>query len=69
MMPNKKQATIKGLNNTVADNLAKENVVHVEKATTMNDEISRLKGIQVVVQYKLSLAKIKHDRMKTTLPF
>lgn len=64
-----KQAAIQGLDSTEADNLAKQSVDHVEKATAMNEDIARLKGVQAVVQYTISLAKIKYERMKATIPF
>lgn len=64
-----KQASIKGLDNTEADDLATQSVEHVEIASAMNEEISRLKGIHDGVQYKLILTKIKYERMKSTIPF
>lgn len=64
-----KQAAIQGLDSTEADNLAKQSVDHVEKATAMNEDIARLKGVQAAIQYKIGLAKIKYDRMKAIIPF
>lgn len=64
-----KQAAIQGLDSTEADNLAKQSVDHVEKATAMNKDIARLRGVQAAVQYKIGLAKIKYDRMKAIIPF
>jgi predicted nucleic acid-binding Zn-ribbon protein len=64
-----KQASIQGLDSTEADNLAKQSVDHVEKATAMNEDIARLRGVQAAVQYKIGLAKIKYDRMRATVPF
>jgi hypothetical protein len=64
-----KQAAIQGLDSTEADNLAKQSVDHVEKANAMNEDIACLKGVQAAVQYKISLEKIKYDRMKATIPF
>ncbi|XP_050889954.1 uncharacterized protein LOC127095286 [Lathyrus oleraceus] len=53
------QATIQGLDSTEADNLAKQSIDHVKKATAMNEDIARLGGVQAVVQYNIGLAKIK----------
>lgn len=64
-----KQAAIQGLDSTEADNVAKQSVDHIEKATAMNEDIACLKGVQAVVQYKISLAKIKYDGMKATIHF
>ncbi|XP_050915914.1 uncharacterized protein LOC127131010 [Lathyrus oleraceus] len=64
-----KQAAIQGLDNTEADDLAKQSVDHVEKATAMNEDIARLRGVQAAVQYKIGLAKKKYDRMRATIPF
>ncbi|XP_050890307.1 protein bfr2-like [Lathyrus oleraceus] len=64
-----KQTAIQGLDNTEADDLAKQSVDHVEKATAMNEDIARLRGVQAVVQYKIGLAKKKYDRMRATIPF
>jgi hypothetical protein len=57
------------LDSTEADDLAKQSVDHVEKATTMNEDIARLRGVQAAVQYKIGLAKKKYDRMRATIPF
>ncbi|XP_050888840.1 protein bfr2-like [Lathyrus oleraceus] len=64
-----KQAAIQGLDNTEADDLAKQSVDHVEKATAMNGDIARLRGVQAAVQYKIGLAKKKYDRMRAIIPF
>ncbi|XP_050908092.1 uncharacterized protein LOC127121685 [Lathyrus oleraceus] len=64
-----KQAAIRGLDSTEADDLAKQSVDHVEKATAMNEDIARLRGVQTAVQYKIGLAKKKYDRMRATIPF
>lgn len=64
-----KQTSIKGLDNTEADDLVAQSIEHVKKASAMNEEIACLKGIYAVVQYNLSLAKIKYERMKAIIPF
>ncbi|XP_050889795.1 uncharacterized protein LOC127095103 [Lathyrus oleraceus] len=52
-----KQAAIQGLDSTEADNLVKQSVDHVEKATAINADIARLRGVKAVVQYKIGLAR------------
>lgn len=64
-----KQASIEGLDRTKIDELVAKSVDHVEKATAMNEEIAKLGGVHAAVNYKLSMAKIKDDRMKINMPF
>ncbi|KAL5076550.1 hypothetical protein RYX36_015534 [Vicia faba] len=64
-----KQTAIKGLDTTEADTLAAQSVEHVERASSMTEEIVRLKSIHATVQCKLGLAKIKYERMKKNITF